>query len=73
MKPKEIKCLDPVIKYCEVCPFGRVEYGSDVETYADTMGACYETSCMYGLEDTKPTKKELEEFEKWYKKARERR
>jgi hypothetical protein len=25
MKPKEIKCLDPVIKYCQECPYGIVE------------------------------------------------
>lgn len=57
MKSKEIKCLDPVMKYCQECPYGIIEYDSDIETYTDTISACFKTSCIHGLEDTEPTKK----------------
>ena len=27
-------CIDPIMKYCQSCPYGSVTYGEDVETSA---------------------------------------
>ena len=49
-KMKELKCLDPVMKYCQACPYGNIHYSDDVETYYDIFGANFKTYCIYGLE-----------------------
>ena len=60
------RCIDPVIKYCQGCKYGYVNYPSYVETYMDLDGCCFESGCIYGLEDTQPTEEELEEFYRWW-------
>ena len=62
-KPK--RCIDPVMKYCQGCKYGSVTYPEWVETYEDTQGCSFETSCMYNLESTNPTQEEIEEVERW--------
>lgn len=64
---KPTRCIDPVIKFCQECIYGWKKYPEWVETYEDTFGCVFETGCMYGLENTIPTKEELEEFERWLK------
>lgn len=51
-KPK--RCIDPVMKYCQGCEWGCIKYPEWVETYEDTYNCTFETSCMLGLENTKP-------------------
>lgn len=53
-KPKELYefnklCTDPY-QYCEVCKHGLVQYPSDVETYEDLAGCCYDTVCLNQLQ-----------------------
>ena len=57
------RCIDPVIKYCQGCKYGYVEYPSYVETYEDLDGCCFDSGCIYGLENTQPSKEEIEEFD----------
>ena len=57
------RCIDPVIKYCQGCEYGYVNYPSYVETYRDLDGCCFESGCIYGLENTQPSKEEIEEFD----------
>ena len=60
------RCVDPVIKYCQGCKYGWVEYPSWVETREDLDGCCFESGCIFGLENTQPTEEELKEFEERY-------
>ena len=62
------RCIDPVIKYCQGCKYGYVNYPSYVETYRDLDGCCFDSGCIYGLENTQPSKEEIEEFDAWYNK-----
>ena len=57
------RCIDPVIKYCQGCKYGYVDYPSYVETYEDLDGCCFDFGCIYGLENTQPSKEEIEEFD----------
>ena len=63
---KPTRCIDPVIKYCQGCEYGWIEYPDWVETRADLDGCCFKSGCMYGLEGTQPTEEELEEFNIWW-------
>lgn len=70
---ENIRCLDPVMKYCQGCKWGNVHYSEDVETYQDTFGASFETHCIYGLEKQQPSEEELKEFYAWYYKKGEKK
>lgn len=61
------RCIDPIIKLCQDCPYGWVKYPEWVENYDDTIGCCFESGCCYGLEDTVPTDEEIKEFEQYLK------
>lgn len=65
MKEKPTRCIDPVMKYCQGCEYGYIIYPDDVESSRDLEGCFFESSCIYGLEDTVPTEQELKEFEEW--------
>lgn len=65
---KPTRCIDPVMKFCQECRYGYVKYPDWVETYEDTFGCCFESGCIYGLENTEPTEEELKEFYEWCKK-----
>ena len=64
-----IRCLDPVMKYCQGCKYGTISYSDDIETYYDTLGAHFETHCIYGLEKQQPSEEDLKEFCAWYGKG----
>ena len=57
------RCIDPVMKYCQGCKYGHIIWPEWVETYEDTFGCSFDVKCIYGLEKTKPTKREIREFE----------
>lgn len=63
---ENIRCLDPVMKYCQGCRYGIIHYAENIETYQDTFGASFETHCIYGLEKQQPSEEELKEFYAWY-------
>lgn len=49
-KPKELSdfrkpCVDPY-QYCQGCEHGYINYPSDVETYEDLSGCCFDTVCL---------------------------
>ena len=67
---KPMRCIDPVMKYCQGCRYGNISYPCDVETYSDTQGSCFDYYCMYGLEKDEPTEEELNEFYKYLKTSR---
>lgn len=69
---KPIRCINPVIKFCQECEYGWIKYPDWVETYEDTFDCTFESGCIYGLEDTEPTEEELEEFKKWCDKLQEK-
>lgn len=53
-KPKELyefdkPCTDPY-QYCQGCKHGLVQYPSDVETYEDLAGCCFDTVCLNQLQ-----------------------
>lgn len=58
-----IRCIDPIIQYCQGCRYGYVDYPSWVETREDLDGCCFDFGCIFGLENTQPTEEELKEFE----------
>ncbi len=65
---KPQRCIDPVIKYCQGCPWGHVEYPAWVETAEDLAGCCFETSCTLGYDqgrpEDEPTEAELQEYDR---------
>lgn len=71
---KPTRCIDPVIKFCQECPYGWVKYPGWVETYEDTLDCCFESGCIYGFDqgrpEDEPTEEELKEFEEWYNSSR---
>lgn len=64
---KPTRCIDPIFKCCNICPWGWVKYPDWVETSADLEGCSYEDGCMLGFENDEPTEEELKEFEEWEK------
>lgn len=49
-EPKELydfikPCTDPY-QYCQGCKHGHINYPSDVETYEDLSGCCFDTVCL---------------------------
>ena len=64
---KPTRCVSPIMKDCQNCKYGYIEYPEWVETYEDTFGCVFESGCMYGLEETEPTEEEKREFDEWYK------
>lgn len=52
------RCIDPVMKCCQYCLYGHTVY--------DECGDIVDEFCTLGLEDTIPTQKELDDFDKWY-------
>lgn len=69
------RCIDPIMKYCQSCPYGSVTYGEDVETSADIEGSFFETHCSLGYDqgrpEDEPTEEELKEFEEWDRRVRD--
>lgn len=67
---KPLRCIDPVIKYCQECEWGWVKYPDWVETEEDTY-CCFESGCSLGFDtgrpEDEPTEEELKEFNKYYK------
>lgn len=61
------RCVDPIIKLCQDCPYGWVKYPEWVETYEDTIGCSFESGCCYGLEHTVASDDEIKEFEQHFK------
>ena len=59
---RPVRCIDPVVRYCQDCKYGFVKYPDWVETYEDTFGCTFESGCIYGLENTVPTLEEEQEF-----------
>ena len=67
---KPTRCIDPVIKHCQICPWGQVTYPAWVETKKDLEGCCFEASCTLGFDqgrpEDEPTPEELAEVVKWF-------
>jgi hypothetical protein len=70
---KPTRCIDPVIKYCQDCPYGMRIYPEWVETYEDTFDSGFETCCVLGFDkgrpEDEPTEEEIKEFEAWCNKV----
>lgn len=66
MDDKPTRCISPVIKYCQGCKYGWMSYPDWVESRKDIDGCCFDSVCIYGLEDTQPTDEELEDFYRWW-------
>ena len=66
-EPKPTRCIDPVIKYCQGCRWGYVNYPEWVETAEDLDGVCFDSGCTLGFDqgrpEDEPTPEELEEYE----------
>ena len=67
---KPTRCIDPVVKYCQGCTWGYVNYPAWIETSEDLEGCCFESGCTLGFDqgrpEDEPTEEELDEFEKWF-------
>ena len=74
-EPRPTRCIDPVIKYCQECKWGWVEYPGWVETSEDLVGCCFKSGCMLGFDQGRPeddpTEEELKEFDEWWRKTHE--
>lgn len=66
---KPTRCIDPVMKHCQGCPFGWVKYPAWVETAEDLSWCIIKSGCTLGFENDNPTEEELKEFEEWMKKT----
>ena len=69
MEDKPLRCVEPVLKFCQECRYGWVKYPEWVETAADLEGICFESGCTLGYDkgrpEDEPTEEELKEFEEW--------
>lgn len=67
------RCIDPVIKYCQECPWGWVHYpdGELMETDTGWYPCHFESGCTLGFDqgrpEDEPTADELKEFESWWR------
>lgn len=70
MKPT--RCIDPVVKFCQVCKYGQVTYPEWVETTADLTCSGFEVVCILGFDkgrpEDEPTQEEIDEFNEWHNK-----
>lgn len=66
MKDKPKRCIDPIIKYCQGCPYGWIKYPDWVETSEDLYDCFFESGCTLGFDqgrpEDEPTDDELREF-----------
>lgn len=66
---KPTRCIDAVMKFCQECSYGYVNYSDYVDTYSDLAGCCFESGCTLGFDkgrpEDEPTEEELKEFEEW--------
>lgn len=64
---KPTRCIDPVIKFCQGCPYGWVHYPEWVETREDLADCSFESGCTLGFDqgrpEDEPTPAELAEFD----------
>lgn len=71
---KPTRCIDPVIKFCQDCPYGWTKYPEWVETAEDLSWCTIESGCMYGFDqgrpEDEPTEEELKEFDEWVNQTR---
>ena len=65
---KPSRCIDPVIKYCQGCRWGYVNYPAWVETREDLEDCCFESGCLLGYDQGRP-EAELKEYEEWSRRA----
>jgi hypothetical protein len=72
-KPK--RCVDPVIKFCQGCPWGHITYPAWVETAEDLEWCTIESTCILGYDqgrpEDEPTEEELREFDEMCRQAEE--
>lgn len=70
---KPTRCIDPIMKFCQDCPYGHIIIPDWVETADDLEGCCFETTCMYGFDkgrpEDEPTEEEWKEFDEWYRRV----
>ena len=63
------RCIDPVMKDCQECPWGHNIYPSWVEIREDLSWCSFETVCVLGFDrgrpEDEPTEEELKEFSEW--------
>lgn len=68
---KPERCIDPVMKFCQECEYGWIEYPEWVETYEDTYYCSFKSGCIFGFDEGRPedepTEEELKEFDEWCK------
>lgn len=67
---KPSRCIDPVMKYCQGCRWGFIQYHEWVETTDDIENCSFESGCTLGYDkgrpEDEPTEQDLKEFERWY-------
>ena len=65
---KPTRCIDPVMKYCQECRYGHCVYPEWVETAEDLEGCYFDTFCIFGFENDRPTAEIIQEcHEMWAK------
>ena len=73
--PKPSRCIDPVVKYCQGCPWGYIHYPEWVETAEDLCDFGFESGCTLGYDqgrpEDEPTEAELKEFQEFFDKPHE--
>ena len=69
MFERPTRCIDPVIKLCQDCPWGWIHYPEWVETTEDLQWCTIESGCSLGYDqgraEDEPTEEELREFDEW--------
>lgn len=47
---KSTRCINPIIKFCQDCPWGWISYPEWVETSDDLSDCIIESGCMLGYD-----------------------
>ena len=70
MSDLPMRCIDPVIKFCQECRYGYCIYPEWAETREDLEFCTFETGCTLGFDkgrpEDEPTEDELKEFDEWF-------
>ena len=71
MNEKPKRCIDPIMKSCEMCIWGWKNYPDWVESYNDLSYCNIESGCTLGYDqgrpEDEPTEEEMKKFDEWMK------
>lgn len=64
---KPVRCIDPILKHCQDCPYGWIRFPKDIEIPEDLYDCNFEFGCTLGFDkgrpEDEPTEEEWRDFQ----------